>query len=246
MTVSRPRQDGPRRRPQPPRAGVRRAYVGEGGAVNPIVTLGATYWYDSKDFTSSAVTAVNNRVGSGTAQRGSTAGSDTNDPTVVAGDYLDFDGTDDYMTLSHSYTFTETTGQLTVLVMFTPSVLSQVSCLFQSNGESSPGVFAWFLNADYRARLSSESTSASSMTVGTTMVAGLVVDNGFFKSYTSTLGAFGTNTAIPSARTHLSVQISSTVRPANINWYAYVEFPTALTLAECGTVSSFLMGRSYA
>lgn len=79
MTISRPRTIPPRRRPPSPRLG----RVGTQGARAAFLATGPTAWYDARDLTATTTQTLANRVGAGSAQLGSTSGSDTNDPVAL-------------------------------------------------------------------------------------------------------------------------------------------------------------------
>lgn len=79
MTISRPRTEAPRRRPPTPRLG----RSGTRGARAAFLGTGPTAWYDARDLLVDSQQTLTNRVGAGSAQLGSTSGSDTNDPSVI-------------------------------------------------------------------------------------------------------------------------------------------------------------------
>ena len=133
MTIARARRNTPRRRVPSPRLGVRR----RSGSFSVPAQLGATAWYDSLDLLTTGQQTLTSRVGSGVAQLGSTAGVDTNDPTITitTRSYMSLT-TDDYLQLpiGDKPVMTATTGAFSVMVLTRrAAILGTWNCLWASN-----------------------------------------------------------------------------------------------------------------
>lgn len=183
MTVSRPRQNTPRLRPPSPRRGFIRRTASS--IPNPILSRGATAWYDSLNGLSGQTWTA---LASGqVATLGSTAGVDTNDPTIVSNG-VTFDGTDDYVQCAGDTPSYGASGLYTVLICTTstPGASSPNTQYVFSTGASGTGLNILNYLGGLYVRSGTSSGGAvigGVFAAGVRTVVGMTADNGTILAY---------------------------------------------------------------
>jgi hypothetical protein len=235
-----------------PRRGMRQRRLAA-AATNPLVALGATYWLQFTDITDTGAQTITPKIGTGDSTVGSTSGVDTNDPTIVASSYLNFDGTDDHVALPAGATPTVTISgtAFTVLVVWS-STTSGTKWMYSSDAVndrgvnlliSASGLFGIVANSGLVANLASP--GAGAWFDGTKRAIGLIVDNGTVRTYERVAGRTAT-AAVGATMSHATPRLGSRRSdgsgPFAGRMYHSAQFDgVALSLANLDTAADYLL-----
>lgn len=251
MTVPGARQNTPRLRPPSPRRGFSTRRASEPGA---LASLGAIWWYDSVNLTSTGQQTVTDRIGGvNPLQSGSTSGVDTNDPTVnlATRNYWSLI-TDDY--LQHPAADTPGAGSFSMLMLYLGTAGLQVFWSTETTTDTGYVLFATGATLTIRARSPQDASVTTTGNVGdgvTVRAVGFVFTSGSpgtVKAYERNAG-FGSATNVTVAPTHGTPRIGSRAHsvnlPMNGNVYAAVGFNAALSLTDMNTAADYLLAGVY-
>lgn len=227
---------------------------------NPIITSGATSWFDAHD--GSGLQVINSRIGAAAITLGAGSGVDTNDPVWGSTPYAwTFDATDDFISsTAGAPNITATTGKHTAMVCF--SMPFNTNGAWWGNGTTTNRRAMIFppaagqVTAQVRgvsAAINAGTLTFASTASGTKTVVAIVIDTGVVYAYmyqggTGTLSTSGNITgigAITTTNPRYGNHAYTTTSPIGSAMHSMVEWvDLALDKTTLDSVAAYLIANA--